>query len=60
MFADVEMELFSGPSPYGFFRPCQAYMDRYVTVGTAHVRHVIYDLVKTMFDVCHNLTSDKS
>lgn len=33
MSADVEMELFSGPSPYGFFRPCQAYMDRYVTLN---------------------------
>jgi len=44
MFADVEMELFSGHSPYGFFRPCRAYMDRYVMVGTAHVRRVIYDL----------------
>jgi len=44
MFTDVEMELFSGSSPYGFFRPCRAYMDKYVMVGTAHVRYVMYDL----------------
>jgi hypothetical protein len=42
MFADVETELFSGPSPYGFFRPCRAYMDRYFMVGSAHVRCVGY------------------
>jgi hypothetical protein len=34
MLADFEKELFSGPSPYGLFRLCRAYVDKYFMVGT--------------------------
>jgi hypothetical protein len=34
MLADLETELFPGPSPYGLFRLCRAYIDKYMMVGT--------------------------
>jgi hypothetical protein len=33
MIADLEIELFRGPSPYGLFRLCRAYVDKYFMVG---------------------------
>jgi hypothetical protein len=33
MLADLETELFSGSSPYGLFRLCRAYVDKYFKVG---------------------------
>lgn len=33
MLADLEIEVFPGPSPYGLFRLCRAYVDKYYRVG---------------------------
>jgi hypothetical protein len=45
MIADLEIELFRGPSPYGLFRLCRVYVDKYYQVGEVN---------ETPFDVLHN------
>jgi hypothetical protein len=52
MLADLEIELFPGLSPYGLFRLCRAYVDKYYRVGPLNAWEILFSL-KLVFNRLH-------